>query len=126
MQVLSDLPDGTAQLLGSCSWQRFAECDCCTPATRQLKAPTSALLLLTPAAAVVGQVEVNESTGWVTVTDDGRGIPTDVHPSTGRRAPACELLHLLSRSLHSKGVYPGESSAVVAHCNAFMMMTGQQ
>ena len=28
------------------------------------------------------QVEVSEE-GWVTVRDDGRGIPTDVHPRTG-------------------------------------------
>ena len=28
-------------------------------------------------------VEVDLTTGWVTIRDNGRGIPTDVHPKTG-------------------------------------------
>jgi hypothetical protein len=50
------------------------------------------------------QVVLDLASGWVEISDDGRGIPTDMHPSTGKSA-----LETVLTVLHAGGKFGGDS-----------------
>ena len=56
-------------------------------------------------SACLEQVELDLATGWVKISDDGRGIPTDKHPATGKSAVETVLT-----VLHAGGKFGGSSS----------------
>ena len=51
------------------------------------------------------QVHLDLDTGWVTISDNGRGIPADTHPSTGK-----SCIETVLTVLHAGGKFGGADS----------------